>query len=208
MTQRIRTAGILILGLGLALGVAAQEKPKKAAAKPASPPDEKAEMEAWQKAMTPGEGQKKLEPFVGTFDVRVRTWTDPSKPPEDTSGTSVNSWVLGDRYVQMKYDGVFMGENFNGIGFTGFDNITKKYQSVWMDTANTCMISSSGAFDAGGKTLTLKGTNNDPLTGKAIPFEERIAIADADHHSLEMWAKRSDGKMSKMMEIQYTRKKP
>ena len=29
-----------------------------------------------EKAMTPGEGQKKLDFMAGTFDVKFRTWTD------------------------------------------------------------------------------------------------------------------------------------
>ncbi|HTR03824.1 MAG TPA: hypothetical protein VMN82_11555, partial [Thermoanaerobaculia bacterium] len=70
-----RLALAAALGAALAVPAAAQDK-KKAA-------DEKAAMEAWQKAMTPGDGQKKLEPLVGTFDARVRTWMDPTKPPDD-----------------------------------------------------------------------------------------------------------------------------
>jgi len=185
------------LAVSLAAPAGAQDK-KKAA-------DEKAAMEAWQKAMTPGEGQKKLEPLVGTFDVKVQTWMDPSKPPDESTGTSVNTWVLGDRFVQMKYDGVFLGAPFNGIGYTGFDNVSKKYVSTWMDTASTGMMWSTGTFD--GKALTTKATVNDPMSGKAAPVDQKLTIADNDHLTLEMFGKGPDGKMFKMMEIQYTRKK-
>ncbi len=183
----------------LASPAAAQDK-KKAA-------DEKAAMEAWQKAMTPGDGQKKLEPMVGTFDAKVRTWMDPTKPPDDTAGTSVNTWALGDRYVQVKYEGVFLGETFSGIGYTGYDNVLKKYQSVWMDTASTAIMTSVGTFDASGKVLAMKATTSDPVTGKASTSDQKITITDNDHHTIEMWGKTPDGKAFKMMEIQYTRKK-
>ncbi|MGE5414562.1 MAG: DUF1579 domain-containing protein [Syntrophomonadaceae bacterium] len=200
-----RLALAALLALAVAAPAAAQEK-KKAPA-PAGGKDEKAAMEAWQKAMTPGEGQKKLESLVGTFDAKVRTWMDPSKPPDDSVGTSVNSWVLGDRYVQMKYEGVFLGETFNGIGYMGYDNVSKKYQGSWMDTASTGMMLSNGTMDSAGKVLTLKATTSDPATGKVTTSDEKITIADADHHTLEMWGKTPDGKNFKMMEIQYTRKK-
>jgi Protein of unknown function (DUF1579) len=185
------------LGVSLVAPAGAQDK-KKAA-------DEKAAMEAWQKAMTPGDGQKKLEPLVGTFDVKVRTWMDPSRPPDDSTGTSINTWVLGDRFVQMKYEGVFLGGPFNGIGYTGYDNVSKKYVSTWMDTASTGMMWSTGTFD--GKSLMTKATVSDPMSGKATPVDEKLTIADADHSTLEMFGKGPDGKMFKMMEIQYTRKK-
>jgi hypothetical protein len=197
MTSFSRFALTACLVAAAAAPLAAQDK-KKAA-------DEKAAMEAWQKAMTPGDGQKKLEPLVGTFDTKVRTWMDPSRPPDDSVGTSVNTWALGDRFVQMKYEGVFLGESFNGIGYTGYDNVSKKYVSTWMDSASTGMMWSTGTLD--GKAISMKATVNDPMTGKSSPVEEKLTITDADHHMLEMWGKAPDGKTFKMMEIQYTRKK-
>jgi hypothetical protein len=197
MKTLLRLALVAALAVSLTPAAGAQDK-KKAA-------DEKAAMEAWQKAMTPGDGQKKLEPLVGTFDAKVRTWMDPSKPPDDAVGTSVNTWALGDRFVQMKYEGVFLGETFNGIGYTGYDNVSKKYVSTWMDSASTGMMWSTGSLD--GKVVTMKATVNDPMTGKSSPIDEKLTITDADHHTLEMWGKAPDGKTFKMMEIQYTRKK-
>lgn len=197
--HRLALASVLLAAT--ALPAAAQDKKKAGAA------DEKAAMEAWQKAMTPGEGQKKLEPLVGTFDAKVRMWMDPSKPPDDSTGTSVNSWVLGDRFVQTKYEGVFLGEAFNGIGYTGYDNVTKKYQGTWMDTGSTSVMTSVGTIDSAGKVLTMKATTSDPATGKVTTADQKITIVDNDHHSIEMWGKTPDGKNFKMMEIQYTRKK-
>jgi hypothetical protein len=196
-----------VLGLGLALTLAAQDAPKKkAAAKPAAP-DEKAMMEAWQKSATPGEQHKKLDAIVGTFDAKVRATMDPSKPPEDSSGTSVNSWALGNRYVEQKYEGSFNGQPFNGIGYTGYDNVQKKYVSVWMDDMGTGMMFMTAAPDASGKGMTSKTTVWEPMTGKPTPIETKMIIADNDHHKFEMWGKGPDGKTQKMMEIEYTRKK-
>src|SRR5262249_5501714 len=115
MRYAFRAVAFTLL-IGCAIGLTAQEKAKK----PAGPPDEKAMMEAMQKAATPGEAHKKLEPLVGTFDTSVRMWMDPSKPPEDSAGTTANSWVLGNRYVEQRYEGTFMGEPFSGIGFIGY----------------------------------------------------------------------------------------
>jgi hypothetical protein len=196
---RLALAAALVAAV--ALRAEAQEKKKAGAS------DEKAAMEAWQKAMTPGDGQKKLEPLVGTFDAKVRMWMDPSRPPDDSAGTSVNSWVLGDRFVQTKYEGTFLGETFNGVGYTGYDNVTKKYQGAWMDTGSTAIMTSVGTIDAAGKVITMKATTSDPATGRVTTTDQKITIVDNDHHSIEMWGKAPDGKNFKMMEIQYTRKK-
>src|SRR6266571_7830991 len=140
---------VLVVGLTLGAALSAAEKQGK---KAAGPPDEKAMMEAMQKAGTPGEAHKKLEAIVGTFDTKVKMWMDPTKPAEESTGTSENSWVLGNRYVEMKYQGTFMGQPFSGIGYQGYDNVQKKYVGTWMDSASTGMMTSSGTMT--GNTLT------------------------------------------------------
>lgn len=199
-----------LLAIGLAAVVlfsavaAAQEKAGKGK-KAAGPPDEKAMMEAMQKAGTPGEAHKKLEAMVGTFDTKVKTWMDPSKPPEESTGTSENTWVLGNRYVQMKYEGTFMGQPFSGIGYEGYDNVQKKYVGTWMDSASTGMMTSTGTM--AGNVMKTSATVPDPMTGKMSKITSKVTVADNDHHTMEMWGPAPNGKNYKMMEIEYTRKK-
>jgi len=198
------------LGVGLVMAVLmaatspAQEKAAGKGKKPAGPPDEKAMMEAMQKAATPGEEHKKLEAVVGTFDAKVKMWMDPGKPAEESTGTSENKWVLGDRYVEMQYQGTFMGQPFSGIGYQGYDNVTKKYVGSWMDTASTGIMTSSGTMS--GKVLSTSSSVADPMTGKMEKLTSKLTVEDNDHHTMEMWGRGPDGKNFKMMEIQYTRK--
>src|SRR5687768_15991808 len=88
--------------------------------------EEKAMMEAWQKAMTPGPQHKQLDGMVGTWNTTVKTWMAPGAPVMETSGTSENKWVLGGRYIEQRFKGSFMGQPFEGIGYTGYDNVTKQ----------------------------------------------------------------------------------
>jgi hypothetical protein len=195
-------------GLAIAMLVAgtawAQEKPAAKKAKPA-PMDEKAAMEAMQKAATPGDAHKKLEAMVGTFDAKVKMWMDPSKPPEESTGTAENTWVLGNRFVEEKYQGTFMGQPFSGIGYTGYDNVTKKYVGTWMDTASTGMMTSKGTME--GNVMKSTAMMSDPTTGKMTTSTVKTVVADNDHHTMEMWGPGPGGKNYKMMEITYTRKK-
>jgi hypothetical protein len=48
---------------------------------------------------------------------------------------------------------------------------------------------------------------SDPMSGRSLPMEDKITVVDNDHHKMEMWTKGPGGKMMKMMEIEYTRKK-
>ena len=203
--MRFRT---LVAGLGiaaLAVGVAAAQD--KTAEKKAQPPamDEKAMMEMMQKAATPGDAHRKLEPMVGTFDAKVKMWMDPSKPAEESTGVSENTWVLGNRFIETKHSGTFMGQPFSGIGYTGYDNVSKKYVGTWMDTASTGVMTSTGAM--AGNVMTATATMSDPMTGKTSNATMKTTVTDKDHHTMEMWGPGPDGKNYRMMEITYTRKK-
>ena len=199
-----------LLGIGLAVavllsaGAVAQEKAAKGK-KAAGPPDEKAMMEAMQKAGTPGDAHKKLDAVVGTFDVKMKMWMDPNKPAEESTGTSENSWVLGNRYVEMKYQGTFMGQPFSGIGYQGYDNVQKKYVGTWMDSSSTGIMNSAGTMT--GNVMKTSATVADPMTGKMCKITSKVTVADNDHHTMEMWGPDPTGKNYKMMVIEYTRKK-
>jgi Protein of unknown function (DUF1579) len=170
-------------------------------------PEQKAQMDAWMKFMTPGEGHKPLANFVGTFDMKTTMWPAPGAPPEVSTGTSVSQWVLGNRYVQENATGTFMGMPFQGIGYTGYDNGKKQYVGSWVDNFGTSLMTSTGTTADGGKTWSFKTMTTDPMTGKDMPGEMRMTIVDADHHTSEMWGPGPDGKMYKSMLLEYTRRK-
>ena len=205
MKARIWFAGVLVVALAFAQAAAGDEKPKTK--KAAGPPDEKAMMEIMAKAATPGEQHKKLDVFAGTFDARLKMWMDPSKPPEESTGTAESKWVLGNRYLEQHYEGTFMGQPFSGVGYTGYDNVSKKYVMSWMDTASTGIMSMTGKSDPSGKVMTFSGTMIDPMTGKPCKITQKATVSDNDHYIFEMWGPDPTGKTYKMMEASYTRKK-
>jgi len=168
---------------------------------------QKAEMDAMMKAATPGDAHKKLNPMAGTWTTDVKMWMAPGAPPAGGGGVAENTWTLDGRFLEQHFTGNFMGMPFTGVGYTGYDNIKKKYVGTWMDTMTTSMMISSGQADADGKSITFTSTMDDPMTGKSSPVKEKVTVVDEDHHTLEMWGAGPDGKMFKMMEIAYTRKK-
>ena len=169
--------------------------------------EEKAAMEAMMKAATPGDAHKKLAGMAGTWDATVKMYNAPGAPAQVSTGTSENKLVLGGRWVQETFSGNFMGMPFSGIGYTGYDNIKKQYIGTWMDSMSTSLMQSSGTADASGKNFTFNSTMDDPVTGKSVSTKSTVTVSDENHHSMEMWMPAPDGKMFKMMEINYTRKK-
>lgn len=162
------------------------------------------QMEAMIKAGTPGDPHKALDGFVGTWNTKVSMWEAPGQEPMVSEGVSENRWIMGNRYLEQRFTSTFMGVPFEGLGYTGYDNVKKRYWGTWMDNMSTAVMSSTGSLK--GKVFSFVGTMPDPMTGKDMKVDEKITIVDADNHVMEMWGAGPDGKKMKMMEIVYTRK--
>jgi hypothetical protein len=201
-------AGILDGGVIAAAGAppVAAETSRSSKEAPRMSAEEQASMAAWQKAMTPGEHHKALEPLVGTFDARFRMWMQPGTPPQESAGVSENRFILGGRYLQQSYKGMAMGMPFEGIGYTGYDNVQKKYVGTWMDSFGTGIMIGLGTGSPTPKEMTMKNDYFDPMTGKPCSSRSVISVADTNHHKYEMYGPAPDGKEFKMMEIEYTRR--
>lgn len=206
--KRYHVRGVLLaVLLGLATSMCTTDKKNDAAPPPViEAADNATIVKAMHDAMNPGEEQKRLEFLVGTFDVKIRTWVDPSKPPFESTATAVATWVLGNRYVQQMLAGHIMGEPWSGIGYAGFDNVAKKYVATYMDSGSTGMEWFTGALDEAGKLAKMTATIHDEVTGKPKTIELRLSIAAGDHVT-ELWQGDPNGQMVKVMELQYTRKK-
>jgi hypothetical protein len=125
--------------------------------------------------------------------------------------TTVITSVMGGRYLQGTTNGLMnMGEAsapFEGMGLYGFDNVQKKFQSVWIDNMGTGMMTGVGDLSADGKVLTWTMTMADPMTGKITTSREVDTQIDANTQVMEMFTVGPDGKEFRTMEIRYARKK-
>ncbi|MEO8350070.1 MAG: DUF1579 domain-containing protein, partial [Acidobacteriota bacterium] len=164
-------------------------------------------MEAWAKVATPGEAHKMLATSVGTWDTTVKSWWQPGAPPMESKGTAENRMIMGGRFLEGRFTGTMMDMPFEGLGYTGYDNYKKQFVSTWMDNMGTSIMTSVGKADSTGKTITFTGEMDDPMEGKTKPVKNTMTIVDNDHQTFEMWSPGPDGKMAKMMEIHYMRKK-
>jgi len=199
MKSLICIIGILAAALGPALPAAAQSAVKVAAEAPMA--------RALENAMTPGEGQKRLDPLIGTFNVAIKIWVTPEGPPIETTAASVNTWVLGGRFVQMMLNGDAPNAPFSGTGHIGYDNVSKNYQASWMDTGSTAITLYTGKLDAAGKSALMKGSIANAITGKPSPVELRMSINADGSHLTQLWGQGKGSKMVKLMELRYTKVK-
>jgi len=169
--------------------------------------DQQAMMDKMTKAGTPGPQHEMLKKLAGEWTTTVKYQMDPAQPPQESQGTSTMTILMDGRYCQESASGQMMGQPFSGMGITGYDNVTGKYVSTWIDNMGTGIMTSTGVADASGKVINWTGTMSDPMTGK--PAKERMItkFVDDNHYTYEMYSIPPGGKKEmKVMTIEYSRK--
>ncbi len=202
-TMRSIVVGSWVLAVGMSVAQAQQAKPVQLP----MDPTKQAAMEAMQKLGSPSEGHKALEPLVGTWTYTAQWWMSPDAPPQSMTGRATNTLIFGGRFLKQEITGQAEDQPpFEGVGFTGYDNIRKEYQTVWFDNVATGMMVGAGQFDAASQTLTNQGDFSCPLTGEAHrSFRTAWTVVDVNNTTYENYMRTPEGREFKAMEIRYTR---
>jgi hypothetical protein len=174
--------------------------------KPAKKPKQQDPLAAMIKQGTPGPNHKHLNALVGTWKAKSKFWMDPTKKPEESEGECVRKWILGGRFLHEEYKGKAMNQPFRGIGLVGYDNLKKKFTSIWVDSMSTSIWGSEGTYDSAKKTFTFVSEAPDPFTGKKSKSRDVIKIVSDNETLVQMFREGPKGKDIKILEIVYTRK--
>ena len=166
--------------------------------------DMQAMMEVYKKVGTPGEPHKLLAKLEGSWTTRTKGWIE-GKPAMESTGTCEQKLVLDGHYLQQIYTGEMMGAPFSGINLLGYNNHTKNYESVWLDSMSTAIYLFVGKGSADGKTITQECSYDDPVRGPAV-WSSVTRIKDDNTVEFEMFITPKGGKEEKMMEMTVARK--
>ena len=152
------------------------------------------------KATTPGEMHKQLAKLAGDWTFTNKMWLAPGQPPQEWTGTMHAETILGGRYVQSIWKGIFMGQEFEGRSTEGYDN-AQQYASSWVDSTGAGIVLSTGTCEDGGKTCTTTRSGGPP-TMKSV-----LTWVDDNTFKNEMYMKDpASGQENKTMEIVAKRK--
>ncbi|WP_461449082.1 DUF1579 domain-containing protein [Mucilaginibacter sp.] len=149
--------------------------------------------------MTPGDMQKILAAADGKWSEDISLWMAPGQPSKST-GTVEYKMILGGRYQQGNITASFGGMPYEAVSITGYDNMKKLFFSSYVDNMGTGVLNMEGTYDAATKTITLTGTEQDPMTGKEMKMRETLKMVDA-HTQVTAMYDITGGKEIKMMEI-------
>ena len=162
-------------------------------------------MKKWTDYMTPGDMHKVLAAATGKWTEEVTMWMAPGQPPVKSTSTSEYKMILGGRYQQANITGSFGGMPFEAMSLIGYDNMKKVFISSWVDNFGTGILNSEGPYDPATKTITLIGTQTDPMSGKEMKIRETIRMVDDNTQVMEMYNVTASGKETKTGEIRMKR---
>ncbi len=188
----------LVLTAGLsALPLIAQEDPEMSE-------ESIAAMNAWMELATPGEHHQHLARYAGRWKSEVKMWMDPANEPMVSPAMASANVVLGGRYVEWSYNGVFGGMPFEAMQLDGYDNGRQQYEATWADNFGTLIIKYTGQCEKDGQVRTMHGEFFDPMTGGEIAQRTVYTWIDDDTFLYESFMSQG-GTEFKNMEIRYSR---
>ena len=168
-------------------------------------PEQAAMMEAWTKAMMPGEAHADLAATAGAWNATIRMWETPDSEPEISEGVLNRAMILGGRVLEERFSSTWMGVPFVGVGHRGYDNVTGTYWSTWIDNMSTAVSALKGNWDETGRRMVMEGMSSDPMAGGEVPMRIESRVEEDGREISEFFKPGPDGKMYRMMKITYRR---
>ncbi len=182
------------------------EEKTDAASETAPPMDSAAMMKAWQDFMTPGDMHKWMANHVGTWEAEVSQWMDPAAPPTKVMAKDVVTMSMNGLYQIGNFSSSMMGQPMTGQSVLAYDNSKKIFVSTWIDNLGSGIVYMTGSYDQTNKTLSLKGKQTDPMTGKDADLRQEMKFTDDNTYTLSMYGVGMDGKEMKFMEGTFKKK--
>jgi hypothetical protein len=165
------------------------------------------DMQACIDAGTPGENHEHLAKAVGQWTGQSKMWMAPNTEPITSECSTKITSIMDGRFTQVETKGSTPMGPFNGLGTYGYDNVTKKFQSTWIDNCGTAIMVGTGELSSDGETMTWVYNYTCPITKKPTTMREIERQTGKDSCTLEMYGiDPKSGKEFKMMEIAMTRK--
>ena len=165
------------------------------------------DMKACMMAATPGKQHQHLAKEVGVWNGKT-TMFMPGAEPATSECVSTVTPMMDGRYIKCEIKGDMPGMGpFEGFGIYGFDNVSQKFVSTWIDNQGTGIMNGMGELSDDGKVMSWKCSFNCPITKKPAIMREIETVTGPNTKRFEMFGPDpKTGKESKMMNIEFTKK--
>lgn len=122
----------------------------------------------------PSKEHEELAKYAGKWNVEMQFAS--SQKDEAYSGTSINTMLVENRFLQIQFAASKASEEVSGVFIIGFDRRNLEYQMTGMDTWGTYYVSATGKRLPECNTIKLYGKDNDPNM-KKIGFDKEFGYS-------------------------------
>lgn len=131
----------------------------------------------------PGEQHEELAVFVGHWDTKMEALT-PGMEAFNSTGTATFEAVMGGRFIKQDFKGTMMGAPMHGMGISGYNRASQKYEGVWYDNMNTALYIVKGEKTDTG--WVYEGEETDPMSGQTFAYRHVITMDGKDKFAFTM----------------------
>lgn len=153
----------------------------------------------------PGEEHKRLDVFVGTWDVTVSFPAGPGTQMEGTA-TCEARWAMDGRFLRQEYSSTFMGKPLTVVRYLGFDRHRRVYVEVQLESTRTDVLHAEGLLSADGLTMSASGRHVDAATGELVDVRTVTRIVDDDTFTVEYRYAGAEGPDTKTIVLTHRRR--
>jgi Protein of unknown function (DUF1579) len=157
-------------------------------------------------ADNPGPEHEALAKLAGEYTTVTRFRPTAGQAAQESKGSAKFTSVLDGRFILEESTGEQFGKQFKARKIYGYNNAAKRYESAWVYTASTAIMTLQGTSPDGGKTIRLNATvaqANDAQMNLIVTLKR---IND-DSFTVELGSTTPDGTAGPTLETTYTRKK-
>lgn len=122
----------------------------------------------------PSKEHEELAKYTGKWNVEMQFAS--SQKDKAYLGTSMNTMLVGNRFLQIQFAVKQDTLEANGVFVIGFDRRNLEYQMTGMDTWGTYYVTASGKRLEKSNTIKLYGKDNDPFM-KKMGFEKEFGYS-------------------------------
>lgn len=153
----------------------------------------------------PTEHHKLFEKYTGDFTADVKMWMVPGGEPMISKASETTTKIAGGMWYHQKFNGEFMGMQFEGHGIVGYDSMKKKYVGIWVDSFSPFIVPMEGTYDAEKKVLVWDVQSFDEA-GKPQVQKHYNHYNDDGSRVFIMKTPFNENEYTKTMEITYKKK--
>lgn len=162
---------------------------------------------AQEKRMTdnPGAEHGGLMKLAGEYSTVSKFKLNANDAGQLSNGVSKLTRILDGRFLLEEANGAQFNQPFMARKVYGYNNAAKRYESSWIYTGSTSMLTLSGTSSDGGKTIQFEGGYDQANGAKSnlVVFFKRLSD---DKFVVELVLKTPGGGTGPSLETTYTKK--